>query len=336
MATLKCDICGGNIVVQAGGQMGECANCGAAYSLERMREIVSGVKVSQTGTAEDVEQWRALLARYFRAGDFAEAERVVKKILEAVPGDEDAGRKYDALQVLKYLTVKNGVLMRYTGGMASLTVPNIVTAIGDGAFKGCTSLQSVVLPAGVVSIGQNAFADCSGLQHVTLPNTLTRIGSQAFIRCSSLQSITVPGSVTLVENWAFCSCTALRSAEFQNGVTTIGMNVFQECTWLQHVVIPGSVSFVGEGAFNKCPNLTDMQVDDAAMAAVLASGFTTDYDADYQLKRYYAKNYLEPLRASLREQKRCDYCGSKLTPPTFFSVAKCPVCQHKLGLPRKM
>lgn len=326
MATLKCDICGGNIVVQAGGQTGECANCGAAYSLERMREIVTGVKVSQTGTAEDVEQWRALLSRYYQAGDFAEAERIVKKILEAVPTDEDAGQKYDELQVLKHITVNNGVLVSYTGGIADLTLPPVVTAIGDKAFKECTTLQSIVLPEGVVSIGKEAFAECRELRHVTLPNTLTRIVNQAFRNCTSLQEITVPGSVTLIDIFAFSGCTALRSAVFQSGVTTIGDFAFEKCKSLQRIVVPGSITFVGELAFTECPNLTDFQVEDAALPAVLASSFCARY-AD---EKAFPDHYLEPLISSLRQQGRCTRCGRPLSVKgTFFRELVCIDCPNK-------
>ena len=36
-------------------------------------------------------------------------------------------------------------------------IPSSVTAIGENAFKGCTSLTSVVIPEGVTVIGGSAF-----------------------------------------------------------------------------------------------------------------------------------------------------------------------------------
>ena len=38
-----------------------------------------------------------------------------------------------------------------------------VTAIGEWAFSGCSSLGSITLPSSVTSIGNYAFADCSSL-----------------------------------------------------------------------------------------------------------------------------------------------------------------------------
>jgi predicted RNA-binding Zn-ribbon protein involved in translation (DUF1610 family) len=42
MEKMKCDICGGQIEIQADGKRGVCLNCGTAYSLDRMREMLNG------------------------------------------------------------------------------------------------------------------------------------------------------------------------------------------------------------------------------------------------------------------------------------------------------
>ena len=65
-------------------------------------------------------------------------------------------------------------------------VPNSVTSIGDGAFSGCKSLQSVTIPNSVTSIGDRAFYLCDSLQSVTIPNSVTSIGDYAFSYCTHL------------------------------------------------------------------------------------------------------------------------------------------------------
>lgn len=57
MNRLRCDICGGQIEMQPD-KRGLCLNCGTSYSLATMKEMFAGVKVSVTGSNEDVEQWR--------------------------------------------------------------------------------------------------------------------------------------------------------------------------------------------------------------------------------------------------------------------------------------
>ena len=65
-------------------------------------------------------------------------------------------------------------------------VPNSVTSIGDGAFSGCKSLQSITIPNSVTSIGDRAFYLCDSLQSVTITNSVTSIGDYAFSYCTHL------------------------------------------------------------------------------------------------------------------------------------------------------
>ena len=88
-------------------------------------------------------------------------------------------------------------------------IPNSVTSIGDHAFGGCKSLQSVTIPNSVTNIGDGAFSGCKSLQSVTIPNSVTKIGDEAFSWCESLQSVTIPNSVTSIGDYAFSYCTHL-------------------------------------------------------------------------------------------------------------------------------
>ena len=226
MALLKCDICGGKIAVQAGGKTGVCDSCGAAYTLDRMREIASGVKVSQTGTKEDVEQWRTLLATYLRAYDFDGVEKTVKKMLEASPSDEEANRIYGKLQDWKFYEIKNGILVKYHGQAERTEIPAGVTCIDEEAFNGCASLTSIRIPDSVTSIGDSAFSGCTSLTSIRIPDSVTCIGDDTFWRCTSLTSITIPDSVTSIGDRAFYGCTGLASIKLPDGVTRIGKHVF--------------------------------------------------------------------------------------------------------------
>ena len=74
-------------------------------------------------------------------------------------------------------------------GCKNSVIPNSVTSIGDGAFRGCSGLTELTLPNSVWSIGEYAFQGCSGLTELTLPSSVTRIGKNAFSDCSGLEKI---------------------------------------------------------------------------------------------------------------------------------------------------
>ena len=77
-------------------------------------------------------------------------------------------------------------------GCKNSVIPNSVTSIGDGAFRGCSGLTELILPNSVTSIGEYAFYYCSELTELTLPNSVTSIGWYAFQGCTGLTELTLP------------------------------------------------------------------------------------------------------------------------------------------------
>lgn len=85
--------------------------------------------------------------------------------------------------------------------VTTISLPESVTTIGEGAFKNVRKLQSIAMP-GVTTIGVLAFSSCTSLTELTLPEGLTTIGKSAFYR-SGLTTVTLPQSLTNIEESAF-------------------------------------------------------------------------------------------------------------------------------------
>lgn len=56
--------------------------------------------------------------------------------------------------------------------LTSITIPNGVTRIGDGAFWACYKLTSITISNSVTIIGDGAFAYCTGLTSITFKGTM--------------------------------------------------------------------------------------------------------------------------------------------------------------------
>ncbi len=129
-----------------------------------------------------------------------------------------------------------------------------LTSIKDGAFYGCSKLNSVIIPEGVTSILDNAFRACSGLISVNIPEGVTSIGQWAFLGCSGLTSVIIPSSVTSIGKSAFYECSSLTSMTIPESVTSIGEAAFSHCSSLTAITVEnGNSYYVSENGvlFNK-------------------------------------------------------------------------------------
>ena len=89
---------------------------------------------------------------------------------------------------------------------------NVVIAEGtkiveDGAFDGYKALATITIPNSVTSIGENSFYKCTSLSGITIPNSVTSIGDSAFYKCTSLSEITIPSSVKTMGDRVFAGDT---------------------------------------------------------------------------------------------------------------------------------
>ena len=158
------------------------------------------------------------------------------------------------------LISSQGVVLSCWSIADNIVLPDSVTSIGDEAFGGCKSLQSINIPGSVTSIGDDAFLFCTSLKSINIPGSVTSIGDRAFLFCKSLKSIKIPDSVTSIGDEAFRGCESLQAIKIPDGLTSIGYSAFEGCTYLQAIKIPDSVTSIGDGAFYKCTNLQSINI----------------------------------------------------------------------------
>ena len=183
--------------------------------------------------------------------------------ITAYHGSEKKLEIPNALGGYKVVAIGNGVF-RGSTTLESVTFPDTLTTIGDNAFSECSSLTEITLSNALTSIGRSAFAS-SKLKSVVIPDSVTYIGAYAFDKCTGLRSVTLGSGITEWEtdwstNAAFRGCTLLTELTIPEGVTSIGPYAFQGCTLLMEAEIPSTVTEISEGAFADCELLDTISI----------------------------------------------------------------------------
>lgn len=105
----------------------------------------------------------------------------------------------------------------------TLTLPENLTSIGNGTFRGMTALESIVIPNAVTEMGTYAFADDTSLKSAKLSTSCPWLKEGLFSECNALQSITIPSVVTKMDGKIFTNCKSLTSITFEDGTDLIEM-----------------------------------------------------------------------------------------------------------------
>lgn len=159
--------------------------------------------------------------------------------------------------------IEDGVLMKYTGNDAEVTIPDSVKEIGAGAFEYCNSIVSVCIPDSVTGIEFMAFYMCTALTTVQIPDSVVKIRHNAFKGCAALTQIHLPTSVTSIDSCTFQDCISLVEVNIPDSVTEICEHAFSGCSALTGIRIPDSVTRIGQAAFFDCRALTDIAIPES-------------------------------------------------------------------------
>jgi len=147
--------------------------------------------------------------------------------------------------------------------LASVSLPSTIEDIGEYAFSGCSSLRSVNIPDGIKRIDDYTFEDCRKLSSITLPNSVAYIGEEAFNGCESLSSINFPEVLSKIDEYAFCG-TALVNIKLSQKLHTIGKCAFRDCDSLETVVADSLNDItINDEAFSHCDTLQFVKLANA-------------------------------------------------------------------------
>ena len=160
-------------------------------------------------------------------------------------------------------TILDGELISYNGDSANVVVPDGVKIIMEGAFLGCTKIETLVLPEGVGRICRKAFWGCVGLRSIKLPSSLRAIEFCAFRECEALEEIDFPEGLQFLGDSVFRSCTSLEKVCLPDSLTEMGTSTFSECFRLSQVKLPNRMDSLPCGTFHSCISLRSVHIPDS-------------------------------------------------------------------------
>ena len=178
----------------------------------------------------------------------------------------------DLIRNAKRIMLSDGTDLKKLAEIAANDLTG-VTKIGEYAFAGCTSIESVTISKSVKEISYGAFASCKNIAMVTYKGSfkdwcavdwdrsLIRYAKRIMLSDGTdpreVTEITANDltGVTKIGNAVFAGCTSLASVTIPGSIKEIGEYAFDDCTSIESVEIPKSVKEIGYGAFTGCKNI---------------------------------------------------------------------------------
>lgn len=215
MSALKCDICGGRLVMDDSREFAVCEFCGTKYLTSTLRE-----KIQEIQGNVNLEN-----STHTKPEDFVIRGGVLEKY---------NGKSVDVVIPDKVLAIGKNAFSELQ--IHSVSMPDSVEEIRIGAFRQCGALNKIKMSNNLREIESYAFQECTNLEMVELPESIENLGFGVFAWCRNLKKINIPSKLKAIETETFKGCQRLEEIVIPSNIIRIGSEVFWGCDNLKEIV----------------------------------------------------------------------------------------------------
>ena len=229
--------------------------------------LPAGVSVIRIGEAQYKPGTYTFVFRYSLAAEVAGQYEIGEDVVVTLTINEFDGDY--STEGLVYKAVTGGyAVVGYEGDSAVVIIPatynnKAVIAISANAFRNNPYIKSVTVPDSVTAIGQGAFYGTL-VEEITLPfiggskTSSNRFlgyifGASAYAANEvyvpvTLEKVILSDACTYIPARAFYGCVSLKDVVIGAGVTEIAISAFEKCSSLESIYIPVTVTSIPAAA----------------------------------------------------------------------------------------
>ncbi len=187
--------------------------------------------------------------------------------------------------------------------ITEVTIPNSVTTICGGAFKGCSPKELIW---NVKNCGYNGSMNTGNIERLEIGPEV-EVLPENLAYGSKITEVTIPNSVTSIGRSAFSGCTGLTSIEIPNSVTTIGQYAFNSnCLRSIFSLIedPASVTLGYRVFWNVPKDLCVLHVPSGTEDLYRNADQWKDFliKEEYEMKTAFSKGFEESFPSSIEPE----------------------------------
>ena len=345
---ITCDVCGGELVIGAGGKTADCTVCGMAHSMERVREKLKEVQGSGQVVSPPVEEvcpkpvvepvvdieeeeeiYEAIVEEVY--DEIVVSEQVVQteetESEEKEPADGDVSREEEFLIISTNQYNEFGdedrIAIEYTGTASTVIPPEDVFIFGDiesrkSVFRYPDRLKKFIFNEYCHDVGEYAFAGCCNLEELYIPENIQAI----WCTYNTFSHQDDPKEYSNCH--VFQGCTGLKRVVFHPNAGLDGTmySIFKGCSSLNHIELPQTLDCIGISMFQDCVSLEEIVIPES-VTVIAQNAFRNCYN----LKRVHLPSHPVAIH-------RTAFMGTQFTPPPEYlkvNLNKCPVCGGKIN-----